>query len=347
MANYDNSALLTAQALLIGKFKTSEMRFRDPVVHKEFLKQGQIMIPSYNELRTDESRAITAYFANRTSRSLLSTRAAAHTGARGDSTAFSPTWLTNADVFKISLKQGGHNVMAHAEMMANEFQNSLINMSEGMEGNAESHIFSNRSTENAASVQGTFDATDHLFKITETTDGDRAVQITQTVMDTNKFSGSITLFCDSVSHDKFEKQRFQGAGNSENLAFNFNSNVKIVHALGLNAFAAGLTTPITKGFWIAVVDGTIAALPWIPKENRAGIVVSNISTYSSLVSPIDGETYALHSYSSASDEQASGGQKQDVLTQFELSLDVALDNAPIISGGVGEPDSTMLAFGLV
>lgn len=344
MANYAPSDLTAAQAKLFGAFANQEMRFRDPVVHKEFLRQSEIMIPGYEALRTREDRVVDTFFKNRTSRALGSGRTFNHSGVKGDSTKFTPTWLTNSDKFAISLKQGDNNVFDNSEMLASEFQNSMINMIEGMEADAESHIFSNRSTANAATAQGTFDATDDLFKITEATEGSRAVQITQTVMDTNKFSGNVTLFCDSVSHDLFETQRFQGAGNSENLAFNFNSNVKIVHSLGMDAYAAGLTVPITKGFWIAVVDGTIAALPWIPKQNRMGIVVPGISAYGSIINPIDGLSYATHQYSARADETATNGYQQDVRTEWEVSVDVALDNAPIVAGTA---TSSLLAFGLV
>jgi hypothetical protein len=112
----------------------------------------------------------------------------------------------------------------------------------------------------------------------------------------------------------------------------------------MDAYAAGLTVPITKGFWIAVVDGTIAALPWIPKQNRMSIVVPGISAYGSIINPIDGLSYATHQYSARADETATNGYQQDVRTEWEVSVDVALDNAPIVAGTA---TSSLLAFGLV
>lgn len=345
MANYATSDLTTAQALLVGAFANQEIRFRTPVTHLEFLRQSEIMLPSYQELRKREDRAIDTFFNDRVVRALGSGRVHNHTGAKGTSSKFSPTWLTNSDKFAISLKQGDQNMFSNAEMLANEMKNVMVNFVDGMDADAESHVFSNRSTENLATQQGTFDATDHHFKILEA-DENRAVQITQTVMDTNKFSGNITLFCDSISHDKFEAQRFQGSGNAENLTFNFNSNVKIIHSLGMDAFAAALTTPVTKGFWIAVVDGTIAALPWIPKQNRMGVTVQGITEYGSIINPIDGLTLATHKYSERSDQSALNGSAQDVLTEWEISVDVALDNAPFNFTG-SEPTSSLLAFSIV
>lgn len=343
MANYTPSDLVAAQAKLFGAFAAQEKRFRAPVTHLEFLRQAEIMIPSYASLRTDESRSVNAYYKDRTSRALGSARAHDHSGVKGDSTVFTPTWATKSDKFAISLKQGGHNVYDRQEMLVNEFENAFINFVEELDGDAEDHIFANRSTATAATQQMSFDATDDVHKITESSEGTRAVQITQSVMNANKFGGKMTLFCDSQSHDIFMQQRFQGAGNSENLTFNFNSNVDIVHSLGMDAHAASLAGTY-KGFWIAVVDGTIAALPWIPKENRMGVVNEGINIYGSMINPIDGLTLATHSYEARADESGTGGQLQDVRTEFELSVDLALDNAPFTAGTA---TSTILAFGLV
>lgn len=344
MADFATSNFTAAQARLIGQFEAQEMRFRTPVTWLEFLRQSEIMLPSYQELRKREDRVVDTFFKDRKVRALGSGgRVHNHTGTKGTSTKFTPTWTTSDDTFSISLKQGDNNIFNHSEMLASEFSNVAINFIEGLDADAESHVFSNRSTANAATQQGTFDATDDVFDIA-TADLDRAVQITQTVMDTNKFSGRITLFCDSIAHDTFMSQRFQGAGNSTNLTFNFNNNVQIIHSLGMDAFAAGLAVPRTKGFWIAVVDGTISALPWIPKQNREGVNVEGISRFDSLMNPIDGVSYAVHAYSERSDQSALNGSAQDVVTQYEVSLDTALDNAPMNTAGA---TSSLLAFAIV
>jgi len=341
MANYVPSALATAQAKLFAAFEASEMKFRTPVTHMEYVQNTDVMIPSYLQLRTREDRTVTAYFKNRTSRALGSGRVHNHTGAKSDSTAFTPTWLTNSDVFNISAKQADNNIYALNEMLAHELENTLINMIEGMDTDAEAHLFANRTAVNAATQQGAFDVVDDVFNITESTEGDRAFQITQTVLDTNGHSGGFTVFCDSIAFDKFEKQRFQGAGNSDNLSFQFGKG-KFVHSLGLGALAAALTVGRTKGFWIAVVDGTISSMPWIPQQNRQGVSTKE-NEWGTVINPIDSISYATHSYVERSDQSAAGGSAQDVNTEWEISLDVALDNAPLTTAG----ETTLLAFALI
>jgi hypothetical protein len=85
MANYAPSALVKAQAKLLGMFQAGELRVADPVTYKAFLKNSNIMFPDAKILRTREDRALDAYYKLRASRSLGSARAHNPSGAVGDS----------------------------------------------------------------------------------------------------------------------------------------------------------------------------------------------------------------------------------------------------------------------
>lgn len=343
MANYVPSNLVKAQARLIQAFQSSELRYREPATFREFLRNTSIMIPNYQELRTREDRAVETYYKNRTSRALGSARSHNHTGPKGDSTALGITWTTYSDDFDISLKQGDNNVYTFDDMMVGELENVVANFAEGLESAAVNHLFNNRSGVNVATVEGSFDATDDVFKITESTNGDRAMQITKSVMDINKYAGSYTIFCDTVSFNKFQYQANQGTANTANLTFQF-GGATFVHSPDMNALAAGLTVPITKGFWIAVPQGTIACLPWIPKQNRGGLLdFGNEGQYSSIMNPVDGLDYAFHTWFEGSDDSATNGYTQDITFHHEVSIDIAFENAPLTTAG----ESTLQAFALV
>ena len=103
---------------------------------------------------------------------------------------------------------------------------------------------------------------------------------------------------------------------------------RFVHSVELGALAAALAAPYTDGFWIAVPEGSLAALPWIPKQNRMGMDTKE-QTYGTIVNPIDGITYAIHTYSERSNQSGSNGFTQDELTQYEISNDFALEHAPL------------------
>lgn len=343
MANYTPSNLVKAQARLQSMYQSNELRFRTPAVFLEFLRNNAIMVPDYEPLRTREDRTVETYYKTRTSRALgTGGRTHNHTGVKGDTAIFTPSWTTYDDDFSISLKQGDNNIYSYDEMFNNEIENAAINFAEGMETAAVDHIFNNRSGVNIDnSGEGTFNAVQDAYEITESVNGDRAIQITKSVMKHNKYGGNMIIFADTKAFNKFEKDANQGGANSENLAFQF-SGVRFVHAVELGALAAALGVPYTEGFWIAVPEGSISALPWIPKQNRMGVVTTE-QTYASLVNPIDGQTYALHIYSERSDQSGSNGSAQDELTQVEISCDFALNDAPLTT-----VDETVLqAFALV
>ena len=340
MANYVPSDLVKAQGILLERFQSAELRYREPVTFMEFVRQSQIMLPDSRILRTREDRAVSAYFKNRTSRALGSARVHNSSGTKGDSTELSLSWTTYSDKFANSLKQADNNVFSLPEMLANEFQNVIANFAEGLETAAVNYAFSNRTGVNNGTSQGTFDATDDVFDIA-TADIEQAVQITKANMRENKYYGAYTIFCDTISYNLFEKQANQGTGNSTNLSFQYNG-VKFINSIELGALAAALTVPRTAGFWVAIPDGMIASLNWIPKQNREGIDTKE-GVYSSMMNPVDGLDYSMFSYEQRADESASGGYTQDILTEVEVSIDIALEHAPLTTAN----ETPLLAYALV
>ena len=251
-----------------------------------------------------------------------------------------PSWTPFADGFATSLKRSDNNIYSGVEELQHEMSQVIANFAEGLEAGASSFLFSSRSQVNNSTVQGTFNGANFAFDITEATEGDRATQITKSNMDINKYSGVYDVYCDTIAFDKFEKQANQGSGNSTNLQFNF-TNTNFTHSVDLNALASGLG--YTKGFWIAVPVGMAAALPWIPIQNRQGIVTKE-NMYGTFSNPIDALQYAVHSYEERADTTATNGQTQDVTTEWQVSLDVAFDHAPLTAGAGETP---LMAFGLV
>lgn len=340
MANYNPSNLAKAQAKLLGNFQAGELRFREPAVFKSLIRNAGIMFPDAAGLRTREDRAVEAYFATRSSRALTGARSENHTGAIGDSSVLTPSWTPFVDGFATSLKRSDNNVYTSVEVLQHEMSQVIANFAEGLEAGASSFLFASRSAVNVSTVQGTFNGTNDAFEITEGTEGDRAMQITKSNMNINKYNGVYDVYCDTIAFDKFEKDANQGAGNSVNLQFNF-TNTNFIHSVDMNALAAGLS--YTKGFWIAVPVGMAAALPWIPIQNRQGIITKE-NMYGTFSNPVDSLLYGVHSYEARADTSATNGATQDVTTEWQISLDVAFDHAPLTAGSGETP---LMAFALV
>ena len=343
MANFATASLVKAQAKLIGKFQAGELRYRIPAVHKLFLENTSIMLPSYTDLKTRDDRTVETNFLTRTARSLGSGRSHNHTGAQGDSSTLTPSWATYNDDFVSYIKEADDKVYSFEELHMSKMENAIANFSEGLETVAHDFLFSNRSGVNVATADGTFDATDDTFEITETTAGDNAIAITKMVMDVNKYQGtSFTIVADSIAYRKFWSQMNQGAGNSTNTTFQF-GDITIVHDPKLTSDAAGLVSAYSKGYWVAVPEGSIAALPWIPIQNRVGREFGDAANYGSIINPIDNVQYAIHTYLDGANGSSVGGYTQDVKIETEISLDIAYEYAPLSTVG----ETPLIAFALV
>jgi len=345
MANRTTANLVKAQAKLLSAFQAQELRFRNPVTYLAFKLSGAIMFPNYDMLRTREDRTVETNYKLRAARTLgTGGRTHNHTGVKADTGTLTPSWTTYDDTFNMSLKQSDNSLYSAEEQLNHEIQEVIANMAEGLETVATNYIFNNRSQVNImpAGIEGTFDAVDHAFEITETTNGDRAIQITKSVMHVNKYSGSnLAVFCDTVSFNKFEKDAAQGASNATNLSFQFNG-VTFIHSVELGALGSGLVSAYNKGFWIVAEMGTFGVLPWIPKQNRNGVDTKE-QTYSSLMNPVDGFSYAVNTYSERADDSANNGYTQDEVTQYEITIDQAFEDAPLSTAN----ETVFQAFALV
>lgn len=346
MANYAPTVKKTAQARLLGRFQSNELRHSAPLVFLQFLRNSAIMLLSYQELLTREDRIIEAGYRKRTSRALVAGRSHTRTGTKGDSGILTPTFTTKADFFAVSMKQADNNNLSLEEMYADGFENVMINWAKATNTLATQYLFDNRSGVNVATQEGVFDAVDDVFDITETTHGDRAISIMEGVMNDNDYNGNYTIFCDNVSWNKFREQRAQGEGNSLNTKYQFvEGNLTFVKANEIHAMTAALNAAAgyNNGFWIAVPDGSISVLPWIPKQNRMGTVKKE-ATYSAITNPLmGGVTMAMFEREVLADDTANGGYTQDVLDEIEVSLTYSFNHAPSSTAN----ETPILAFGLV
>ncbi len=341
MANRTTANLVKAQAKLIGAFQAGELRYRYPATYLALRAMSAIMFPNYDVLRTREDRTVETNYLARAKRALgTGGRTHNHTKTKADTAIMTPSWSTFDDGFNMSLKQADNSLYNLDEQMFHEMSNIIANFMEGYETQATNYLFNNRSGVNIATAEGTFDATDDVFEIAEAKET-RAIQITKIAMDANKYPTGLTVFCDSISYAKFEFQAAQGASNQTNLSFQFNG-VTFIHSVELGALAAGLVSAYSKGFWLVVPNGMVGTLPWIPKQNRQGVETKE-NIYSNIINPVDGEVYAVHSYETRADDTANNGYTQDVVTQYQISQDLAFVKAPLTTAS----ETPILAFAIV
>lgn len=343
MANYTLANLVKAQIRLQGEFANNDTRYRIPAVFLSVLKGSATFFPSYKDLKTADSRAIEANYFKRTAAALTTTgRSHSHTGTGGDSGVLSLSWTTYSATFSMTLKQADISTWSFQEELENELRNKFVDFADGLDNVTVNYLFNNRSGVNPAAVKGTFNGTNDAYQITQSTYGTEAMTITKVVMDINKYQGQmLNVYCDSIAYTSFLQQAAQGAQNSTNLQFQF-MGTTFIHAPQLTALAAALDATYAKGFWLVAAEGHVACLDWIPTQNRAG-VETQVNMYGNLRNPVDGLQYATHSYETRADGTSVNGQKQDVVTQTEVSIDLSFNYAPSSTAN----ETPIQAFALV
>jgi hypothetical protein len=328
MAYYTLANLVKAQVRLQGEFAANDSRYRMPAVFMFIVGSSKSFFPRITELRTSEKRTSEANYFKRTSQTLITSgRTHNHTGAAGDSGVLTLSWTTYSTTFSTTLKQADSSTFTFQEEFNNEIRQKVIDFADGFDSVSSTFLFNNRSGVNTAAVKGAFNATDDVYRITDTTFGQDAIMISKVVMDINKYQKMpLAIVCDSYSYTTFLRQAAQGASNSTNQSFQFNG-VYFIHDSSLAAKAVALNALYNKGFWMVIPEDHVAVLDWIPKQNRNPVETS-VNMYSNLRNPVDGLLYAAHSYEARADGTSSNGEKQDVVTQMELSIDLAFSVAP-------------------
>lgn len=342
MANYDLAEIAKAQTIATGKYQSNEFNFRSPEVWKLLLRNGVTMSPDYQVVKTSIDRVIEMNFKNRTSRALGGAPSHTHTGTQGDSSIVTPTWTPHSDKFASTLKEANNKIYTAEEMLVDKMTNTFINFAEGIETVAAAFTFSNRTQVGASVAGAVWDGTDFVYKITQSTNGERAISIMKMVMDLNKEQNTVfDVIFDPIAWIEFESQINQGQSNDTNTAYQFNG-VNFILDADLTAAGTGLVGGYNKGFWLAVPQGTAGAMPWIDVQSRNGDE-STVATYSNVINPIDGVQLAIHTYETRVDGTSLGGQIQDVSTEAQLAVYVAFEVAPSSTSN----SSPIKAFALV
>jgi len=337
MANFDVSNLLTAQTLVAKKYAQPEMRMKPAPAFQLLTGNSNFLVVGAETLRTRDDRAIEAHLLKRTVRTPTASRTYNHTGTVDDSMKVDLTWTTKVDKFAISLKLLDKNIFDFNTVLANKLEQACMNILEAKETEAIAYLRAQRATASATLKGMTFNTTNDAVEISDA-DKNLFFQRLKSGMRQNYFNSSnLDVIADSLLYGWGEYIGRQGAANATNLGYQF-QGVDVIESIEL------ADANYANGVGLAFEKGTVAALNWIPKQNRTGwgdynSYVGGYGTFNFL-----GYQFALHGYASRSDTSAANGDGQDVTMEFELSLDTSYNKAPL-STISGRTDSVILEFG--
>lgn len=321
MANFSTSNLVTAQTIVSDKYAKPEMRMKPAPAFELLSKNDNFLIVGAETLKTRDDRTIEAHLLARTKRNSGSARAYNHTGTFDDSQKVTLTWTTKSDKTSISLKLLDKSVLDFNTVLANKFEQCCMNILEDKETEALTYLRAQRATQQPTLKGVSFNDPNDVIEI-DAASANQFYQKLKSAMKQNYFSGQLDVISDSLAFVNAEYQAAQGGGNQANLAFQF-QNMKIVESPEL------ADVNYDKGIVIAMPQGSVAALNWIPKQNRQGYGDYNSYNGGYGTFSFMGYTFAVHGYAQRSDTSASNGDTQDVTLEFEFSLDSSYNKSPL------------------
>jgi hypothetical protein len=337
MANFDVSNLLTAQTMVTAKYAAPEMRMKPSPAFGLLTANSDFLIASAETLRTREDRAIEAHLLARTKRNSGSTRTHNHTGTIDDSQKVTLAWTTKSDKFAISLKLLDKSVFDFNTVLANKFEQACMNILEDKETEAIAYLRAQRATQQPTLKGLTFNAANDAVEVDAADiEAKRFFARVRSGMRQNYFNGLLDIIADSNVAVTAEFLAAQGAGQATNYGYQF-QGLNIAESVELDdANYAG-------GAALVMPSGSVAALNWIPKQNRTGWGDYNTYTGGFGTFSFMGYTFAVHGYSQRADTSASNGDTQDVQMEFEVSFDSSYNKSPL-SYTTNRTDSVIVEF---
>jgi len=314
---YTNSVLLQLQTAMLGLHTEAERRLQLNPVMMMMLKNQAGLFSNLDQIIDSEGVITSAVYFQRTTGTVSHARSADFTGDVGTSAARDLTFQPYVRTFSSSSKDAMHNTLG-SQFLANEFYNAWADIIADIETDAIAHLESNRSSVNAyAGSFGSF--ADSLFSI-EYKNREIILDIIRSMMKGNAYKRNFDLVYSSDIEVLLRKFAAQGAANQTNLVYQFPG---FVQAGVSNDFS--LTAGETGQFYVSE-EGTTGMVARIPKMNMDG-KVSTVGEWTNVEDPFGfGIRGALCIRDTIVD---SGTNTQDLVKQYELSVDVAFGEAPL------------------
>jgi hypothetical protein len=331
MANYADSVWNAAQYKLSEMMNKPEFKHKPSAALSVFLKNTNFLVPASERERlwnqkTSDQQTVSTYNIEKQTVALGSARAAAHTGAVGDSGTADVSYTTYSRKFKYSIKRADRNIFSTAEMLAAQVRSASIDLHAGIETALMSYLNTNKSQVviGLNPQSGEWDATNYLFGVLNA-DADQYFQYFKTFMSEQYYGGTYDVINNVRAQANAMFLGQQGQGNATNLGWqidgmNMVASTELANASGYDQMS------------YFIPEGTIGILPWIPSLNRQGFgdTFQNGGVYRSLPDPLgSGLTFAVHEYATGADNENNGAETQDVDIQVEISIDLGPVKAPM------------------
>lgn len=347
MATYQASALAKAQAKVTQKWGASEKRAITPSLVSLALKNRDIAIPAAEQLRVHENRVVDINYFTKIAAGSGTAKAIAHTGAKGDSAKVNLTYVTHVETFSVNAKLANNNLFDYEEILQNQVEQAWQNLFSRHNASAVAFLEANRLQLGAAALAdavaasgvGAWNDTNKAIEIGVSNEATR-LQLAEQFLQARYFNGMYDCVADLQTWGRLNFLINQGAGNNQNLSYQF-GNSSIVQS------QAALTSNYAAGAFYLMPKGGFAGVVWNDKLNKDNTKYdATTGLFTTMADPFGlGAVADVSIYSGRVDSSADtvGGSTQDVKDEYEMTLTIAYAAAPLSISN----DSVITQFAIV
>lgn len=322
MANYQNTVLLDALAQL-NESANKDLRAPAYGVTRAFNDRKRNVVLNFDQFQSQPAetglRSLKVEYLRRDSGTVNSTRSASLTGDMGDSTRDTLTFVTYSRQFTVSDDVVNNNTFNAAAILANQIKNARLDIGASIEAAGITKLEAFRNTVDVSSSLSTWDSVGYVNQIANGNE-DRYFNIMEAEMGMRDYNGALQVINYGTLNELIKWQGAQSVGNSSNLQFQYGN--KMFYTSNSITSASDYI-----GVSYVVEEDSLALVDWVPVKNRESRVHATWD-FTQIPDPFgifDGMALAIQPkvQDSSSGGANIGGDTQDAVWLYELSLDVA------------------------
>lgn len=324
MSNYTATQALASIHFYSENAKKFEMRAKPKPLLQAFLQYNDMVFPGINEIKNAPTRTNSTIYLTHAASNAGTSKSYSHSGTVGDSALVNLGWYTRTEKFKISLKMADYQYFNFNEMFTNRLISAMNNLQATVEGVILTYMSTNKSQVVKSLTPSNVSWNGSTY-VAANAKGNEALYLhnIKSFMRQQWHNAPYDMVADPFIYAMIEYYANQGNMNATNTGFQ-TAGVDVletVDSLSLGASYNGGAYIMPKYSYGMPTFNEMAN-----RENKkAGIYeYTTIPDLTGL--PI---IYDLHSYTSGADNQSTYGQRQDVDTEYELSLTFAPTLAPL------------------
>jgi len=322
---YSSTVLQAARAWLKSdNNKKFELRPVKTNIIGAFLRDREFTVPNLADIKRATTQTTTAMYFKKKDFTINTSKSNTPSGEKSGTGSTNLTWATKGFTIDLPSKQYDGNEVARQQGFAMSLWNGERTFWANFDSVLLAYLVANKSTVNSASGGGSFDTDTFTISYAER---DEFYNILDAHMEQNDFGGEIMDIHDTYWKKFVRHYAAQGAGNSENLSYQFD---------GFTTYSSNKIIPTSSeltAHYVVPANG-VAILDWNEPANRRGDSKgdgSYLTTFQSLFFPeITFDVFVKSAWGDTSDD---GGTVQDLTETFEFSLNYALTTQPFTESG--------------